>query len=143
MPKIYTLLFLFIALGSYAQDKASIRHYQKKWKTDSIHLPCQKWDSRDLLIHVPDSIYDSGSVQVKKLTLKGSKGFSCEVKIVDDDVYSTVIKAKGKKNRAILLQLEFWIQIQNKKTADCKVATLLKVSKRNTALQLNQDIQGL
>ncbi len=138
MPKIYTLLFLFIALGSYAQDKASIRHYQKKWKTDSIHLPCQKWDSRDLLIHLPDSVYGSGEIQIKKLKYRGVSGFNYSLTIKNSTVQSVEIKCKGKKRESLLLELDYHINESNKmKNVNiCKVVPFLNSSRSRSKLLL-------
>ncbi len=85
-----------------AQEETTINHYQKKWETDSIHIPCQMWDSRDLLIVFSDSTCTNGIITVKKLVWQNTRGYSYRLTFTNHMVKEVIIEGKGKRKLAIL-----------------------------------------
>lgn len=135
MSKFVAFLFLiFISSVSLAQQGVSIRHYQRNWATDSIHIPCEKWDTKDLLINVPDSLYDSGSITVKKLKYKGVKGFGYSVEIKDGRTSKVVISCKGKKQIEMLLSLDSYLFDVYGNDKNCTLISFMSEHKRRGEL---------
>ena len=136
MKIFLSIAVVFITLTSFAQDDVSISHYQKKWSTDTVHLPCEKWDSRDLLIPIPDSVYNSGTVSVKKLRYKGVKRFGYKVTLKDGKSDVIVITCKGKKQVAMLLDLDFHISNKYKGNKNCDIVSFMNASHRRGRLKI-------
>ena len=147
MPRVFFMkIFLIIAcvfcsLISLAQDDVSIRHYQKKWSTDTVHLPCDKWDARDLLIPIPDSVYNAGTVRVKKLKYKGVKGFGYIVTLKEAKTNQVIITCKGKKQLDMLLELDYHLNKTYQNNKVCPIKSFLNASKRRGTLKISINSQ--
>lgn len=136
MSKITTLLFVFFSLLASAQQEASIQHYQRAWAADTIHLPCEKWDTKDLLINVPDSLYKSGSITVKKMRYNGVKGFGYNVEIKNGKVYKVVISGKGKERQEVLLALDVYIRTKYIAERSCKSKAYYQLKRQTASLTI-------
>lgn len=100
----FFLISVFLIMNSWlmAQEETTINHYQKKWETDSIHRPCEIWDSRDLLIVFPDSSCTNGIITVKKLVWQNTRGYSYRLTFTNHMVKEVIIEGKGKKKQVML-----------------------------------------
>ncbi len=135
MSKIVASLILVLcSVVAHAQQSASIRHYQRSWSTDSIHLPCEKWELKGLNINVPDSLYDSGTITVKKMKYQGIKGFGYSVEIKDGRANKVVVTCKGKKQLDRLLTLDTYLYQVYSNDKDCALVSFMNVSKRRGRL---------
>ncbi|MDA8930034.1 hypothetical protein N9J07_01475 [Bacteroidia bacterium] len=136
MAKIYTVLFVLFSISGFAQNEASISHYQRSWATDSIHLPCEKWKLKDLDIHIPDSLYNSGVVSIKKMRYQGVKGFAYNVTISEGLVSAVVLSTKGKKGRVQLEHLQAILTSGTSTEAACRPTPTLTNWKRGAILTI-------
>ena len=71
-----------------------------------MYVACDKWESRDLLIPIPDSVYNSGTVFIKKVTYKDVRGISLSMKMSGNQITSVELSGKGKKVKKILTELK-------------------------------------
>lgn len=143
MSKIATLLLIFFSLLASAQQEASIQHYQRTWDTDTIHMPCEKWGLKGLNITIPDSLYSSGNITVKKMRYQGVKGFGYSVEIKNGKVSKVLITAKGRKKVDILLLLDSYIYEKYNKEPICRPVSFLNATGRSGTLILVPNTEEL
>ena len=135
MSKIIASLVLVLCSAvSIAQQSGSIRHFQRSWSTDSIHLPCEKWELKGLNINVPDSLYDSGTIAVKKMKYQGIRGFRYSVEIKDGRANKVVVTCKGKQQLDMLLTLDAYLYQVYGNDKECALISFMNASKRKGRL---------
>ncbi|PCJ65617.1 MAG: hypothetical protein COA58_09430 [Bacteroidetes bacterium] len=136
MKTFFAIIAFLLSSVCYGQGDASIKHYQKNWSTDSLPLPCDRFDAQDLLIPIPDSIYNSGTISVKKFRLNGMKAFNYVLKFENDTVQSIVFEVKGKKRIEKLYLLDTKIMDQKEKSESCIPVSLLFISGRKATFKI-------
>lgn len=138
MKAFFAFIVLIMSNQLFGQRIGELKHYQRKSSLDAIQLPCDQFSSEDFQITFPDSIYDSGSVFVKNLKYKGVGGFNYSLKFENNEVQSTVIKTKGNKQLALLLELNAKIAKDQKNKNECYPSSELNLSKgRRATLIIN------
>ncbi|MFT4827239.1 MAG: hypothetical protein ACI9GO_000168 [Bacteroidia bacterium] len=138
MKAFFAFILLIVSNQLFGQRIGELKHYERKHSLDAIQLPCDQFSSEDFEITFPDSIYDSGSIFVKNLKYKGVGGFNYSLKFENNKVQSTVIKTKGNKRLALLLELNAKIAKDQKNKNECYPSSELNLSEgRRATLIIN------
>lgn len=126
------ILFIY----SNAQEETTITHYQRNWQTDTIHVPCQAWDSRDLLIVFPDSTCTNGTVSVKKLKWINKRGYGYQLTFAQHVVTQVTITSSRKKQKKQLTA--YRDNLANKlQNGVCEYTATLQTKGRRSQLKLS------
>ena len=136
MAKFTTLLLILFSLVASGQQGARLVHYQRTWNTDTIHFPCEPWELTGLSINIPDTLYDSGLISVKKMRYKGVKGLGYEVEIKEGKVYKVNITTKGRRNFDTLLLLDAEIRGEYEMVKGCRPMSLFNATKNRAVLTI-------
>lgn len=105
---IFCRSFFFIALtfclvsSAFAQV-GGINHYQRKCTLDSLIVPGQVYNSSVYRIPFPDSLYDGGTISIKKLEVNGIKA-RAQFKL-SDYTYTSLMYTVNKKNKEKLTKM--------------------------------------
>lgn len=102
MNKLMFWSLLLVSNAVIGQSIGQVNHFQKKWNADTLQMPFERFEVRDLSIPFPDSIYNGADITIRKLTWKGVKGFSYETKVRNDTVVYMIISVKGKRKGELL-----------------------------------------
>lgn len=106
MKKLILWSLVLVSNSVIGQTVGHLHHFQRSWDADSLQMPCEVFDTRDLSIPYPDSLYDAVTINVKNLTWKGVKGFALELKSQNDTVSYIRISVKGKRKGELLKRLD-------------------------------------
>jgi len=137
MKALFVLFFAFVNTQAIGQEVGQLKHYQRKLSLDTIQLPCERFSSQYFEISFPDSIYDAGTVSCAKLKYQDVAGFSYYLSFKKNTIQKVVIRAKGKKQVAILGQLRDQITKTHTNSDACKaLATLENIKKRKARLTI-------
>lgn len=120
---------LFFAATCIAQGDATITHYQRKWVTDTLQMPCEAFDAQNLLITVPDSVYNQGVITIKKLQYKDTKKLYCSITLTDGKIKKLELAGKGKAINKLLKEL---YSKNNAIINPCKVISTIHENRRFT-----------
>jgi hypothetical protein len=106
MKIIITIFFTIYALLSFAQEKGSLMHYQKKC-TDCLSLAGENYNSKNFFIIVSDSVYSGGQITIKKAEQKSFTAKKVRLVFGANSYSLSQFFITGKKNIAAY---ELWVQ---------------------------------
>lgn len=137
-------LFILFGIHVHAQD-ASIRHYLNKSRDFEFLYPCDPFSSEGLGISVPDSIYNSGTITIKKLISSDIKFKNYILNFAQDQVdqISVSVKGKNKVKFEAVLTSNFgnsFAPLKDKQELDYKNC-VIKVTKLKVGGKVNYIIQ--
>jgi hypothetical protein len=135
MKFILLTLCSLLGLSTLAQEEMSITHYQRKWQADTVHLPCQLWDSKDMLIVIPDSLCTNGTVTIKKFKWQKMGGYMYNLTFVNHVITKVEITGKGKK-RSQNLRVHHLELLAKQPSDGCKVSSVFDTSGRLTGVRM-------
>ena len=146
MKLILIPLFILFGIHVHAQD-ASIRHYLKKTSSFELLYPCDQFNSEGLEIRVPDSIYNSGTITIKKLNANDVKFKNYSLNFSQDkvDQVSVIVKGKNKAKFESILNANFggtYDPQKDNQEVDYKNC-VIKITKLKVGGKINYIIQRL
>lgn len=95
----FILLPLFIGFTfCLSAQNASVNHYLRKSNSYEIAYPGDDYKSNGLYIKVPDSIYNSGSILIKFLTVSDLKLRNFTFHFQENTIQKLSFTVKGKKD---------------------------------------------
>jgi hypothetical protein len=99
MKSFAVLVFAFFTSFSFAQEKGSLMHFQKKC-TDCLSLAGEDYNSKNFFIIVSDSVYSGGQITVKKATVSSFKAKKVMLIFGANSYTKTQFIVKGKRDIA-------------------------------------------
>lgn len=114
MRTIILLFFISINLSVFSQDDIKINHYQRKANFSKMITINSSFNANDYFIYIPDSIYNSGDIFIKKGLINEMKFKSMNLFFTNKIYTQITFTIKGKKSiEKLQEQFEFNKNNQN------------------------------
>jgi hypothetical protein len=95
------LIFAGFSFFGFSQE-TTMYHFQRKGSLENVILPGQRYNSSEFVISLPDSLYTSGNVTIKKMKVNDWK---LQVNFIfSRNVYTQMVYSVKKKDKEEFIQ---------------------------------------